>query len=65
MASLAAKEEEVLGLLCQGLSNKEIAITLMISIATVKAHLNSIYRKLNAKSRLEAVIIANKEKRVK
>jgi DNA-binding NarL/FixJ family response regulator len=65
MASLTAKEEEVLGLLCQGLSNKEIAITLMISIATVKAHLNSIYRKLNAKSRLEAVIIANEEKRVK
>jgi len=65
MASLTAKEEEVLGLLCQGLSNKEIAITLMISIATAKAHLNSIYRKLNAKSRLEAVIIANKEKRVK
>lgn len=62
---LAFKEKEVLKLLCQGLSNKEIANTLIISIATVKAHLNSIYRKLNVKSRLEAVIIANEKKRVK
>ncbi|MEO0726286.1 MAG: response regulator transcription factor [Bacteroidota bacterium] len=52
---LTDKEEEVLQLLGQKKSNKEIAQALFISEATVKTHLNHIYKKLGAKSRREAV----------
>jgi DNA-binding NarL/FixJ family response regulator len=52
---LTVKEREVLDLLAKGLSNREIAGTLVISTATVKSHLAHIYEKLGAKSRQEAV----------
>ncbi|MEL6659762.1 MAG: response regulator transcription factor [Bacteroidota bacterium] len=52
---LTDKEEEVLQLLGQKKSNKEIAQALFISEATVKTHLNHIYKKLGAKGRREAV----------
>jgi DNA-binding NarL/FixJ family response regulator len=57
---LTHKEEEVLNLLCEGLSNKKIAKILGMSEKTVKSHLTNIYSKLNVKSRLEAVIIAHR-----
>jgi len=57
---LSHKEEEVLELLCEGLSNREIAKVLRISEKTVKSHLTDIFSKLNVKSRLEAVIATNK-----
>jgi ATP/maltotriose-dependent transcriptional regulator MalT len=52
---LSDREEEVYGLLCQGLSNKGIAQALFISDVTVKVHLRHIYRKLRVRTRLEAV----------
>jgi DNA-binding NarL/FixJ family response regulator len=52
---LTVKEREVLDLLAKGLSNREIAGTLVISTATVKSHLAHIYEKLGAKSRQDAV----------
>ncbi len=52
---LTAREREVLGLLGQGLSNKMIARDLQISEHTVKFHVSSIYAKLGAASRTEAV----------
>ena len=52
---LTAREREVLGLLGQGLSNKMIARDLRISEHTVKFHVSSIYAKLGAASRTEAV----------
>jgi DNA-binding NarL/FixJ family response regulator len=52
---LTVKEREVLDLLVKGLSNREIATTLVISTATVKSHLAHIYEKLGAKNRQEAV----------
>ncbi len=52
---LTARETEVLELLSQGLSNKLIARHLNISEHTVKFHVSSIYTKLNAASRTDAV----------
>ena len=53
--SLTAREREVLELLGRGLSNKMIARALHISEHTVKFHVSSIYTKLGASSRAEAV----------
>jgi DNA-binding NarL/FixJ family response regulator len=55
MEPLTAREREVLGLLGRGLSNKMIARDLRISEHTVKFHVSSIYAKLGAASRTEAV----------
>lgn len=52
---LTARETEILELLSQGLSNKLIARRLIISEHTVKFHVSSIYAKLNAASRTDAV----------
>ena len=53
--SLTVREREVLGLLGSGLSNKMIARDLEISEHTVKFHVSSIYAKLGAENRAEAV----------
>lgn len=50
------RELDVIRLLMQGKSNKEIAIALGIANRTVEAHLSSIYSKINVTSRTEAVI---------
>lgn len=55
---LTDREMEVLRLLAQGKSNKEIAATLVISERTVKFHVSSIMGKLGASNRTEAVSIA-------
>jgi DNA-binding NarL/FixJ family response regulator len=52
---LSVREEEVLDLLAQGLSNKEIAGRLRISFDTVRTHLKHVYEKLQVRSRAEAV----------
>jgi ATP/maltotriose-dependent transcriptional regulator MalT len=52
---LSERELEVLALLATGRSNREIADTLVLSIGTVKAHTNSIYRKLAVRNRTEAI----------
>ncbi|HWQ12092.1 MAG TPA: response regulator transcription factor, partial [Roseiflexaceae bacterium] len=52
---LTAREREVLDLVGQGLSNKLIARRLQISEHTVKFHLSSIFAKLGAASRTDAV----------
>ncbi len=52
---LTDREIQVLGLVAQGLANKQIAIALAISEHTVKFHVSSIYAKLGAASRTEAV----------
>lgn len=52
---LTSREGEVLRLLCLGLANKEIAYQLKISEHTVKFHVSSIFTKLGATNRVEAV----------
>jgi DNA-binding NarL/FixJ family response regulator len=52
---LTPREIEILPLLAQGLSNKEIAARLYIAPVTVKTHLQNIYKKLNTKNRIEAL----------
>jgi LuxR family transcriptional regulator, maltose regulon positive regulatory protein len=51
---LSAQEQRVLRLLAAGRSNPEIAQELVVSVNTVKTQAQSIYRKLNVKSRMEA-----------
>lgn len=53
--TLTAREREVLQLIANGLANKQIAVQLSISEHTVKFHLSSLYAKLGAASRTEAV----------
>lgn len=50
------REKEVTGLLLQGKSNKQIALSLGISTSTVEYHLKNIYKKLQVNSRTEAVL---------
>lgn len=56
--ALTPREKEVLLGLVEGLSNKEIANRLFISDKTVKIHVSNIYRKLDVKSRSQAIIYA-------
>ena len=56
--ALTLREIEVLNMLAEGLANKTIAWRLGISEHTVKFHLSSIFTKLNASSRTEAVTLA-------
>ena len=53
-SGLTAREAEVLGLLAEGLTNREIAARLFISVKTVGAHMAHIYAKLDVHSRVEA-----------
>ncbi len=57
---LTPREREVLQLLAEGQSNKEIARRLGISEHTVKVHVNAILGKLNVQSRTEAVVRATR-----
>ncbi|GHF53087.1 DNA-binding CsgD family transcriptional regulator [Amycolatopsis bartoniae] len=53
--ALTAREQEILGLIGEGLRNAEIARRLVISEATVKTHLNNLFAKAGFHSRAEAV----------
>jgi len=52
---LSTREKEIVSLLSNGLSYQGIADILNISHETVKMHLKNIYRKLNAKNKIEAL----------
>jgi LuxR family maltose regulon positive regulatory protein len=56
--ALSEREIEVLRLIANGLSNQEIADRLVVSLATVKKHINNLYSKLDVKSRTQALIRA-------
>jgi DNA-binding NarL/FixJ family response regulator len=56
--SLTPREREVLEALAQGLGNKQIAARLGVSERTIKFHVSSLFEKLGARNRTEAVTIA-------
>ena len=56
--SLTQREHDILALLSEGRSNREIAGHLFLSEKTVKAHLASIFRKLNVTNRTQAAMMA-------
>ncbi|MGX2993193.1 response regulator transcription factor [Streptomyces sp. JNUCC 64] len=58
---LTRRQQEVLDLLAQGLSNRRIGRSLHITEQTVKAHLHMVYHKLGVADRTEAVVIAMRQ----
>jgi len=54
--ALSEREMEIVSLLAQGLTNKDIAQTLILSVRTVEAHRRSIFAKLGVRSRTEAAL---------
>jgi DNA-binding NarL/FixJ family response regulator len=59
-SQLTSREWEVLDLLCQDLSTDEIADRLVVSVETVRSHVKNVLRKLEVRSRREAVAMASK-----
>ena len=59
--NLSQRQREILSLLANGESNKEISRTLNISAGTVKAHLESLYRRLGVKNRTQAAMLMNNQ----
>jgi DNA-binding NarL/FixJ family response regulator len=57
-AQLTERETDVLRLLCRGLANKEIARELDLQEVTVKLHVKTLYRKIDARNRTHAAMIA-------
>lgn len=64
IAALTPREREVIGLVCDGKKNKDIANALHISGATVSHHLTSIFRKLEVEDRTSLVIYAARNRLV-
>lgn len=52
---LSNREKEIMQLVSAGLSNKEIAEKLFVSVSTVKTHINNIYKLMEVKNRREAI----------
>ncbi len=61
LGKLSKREKEVLVLATRGLSNKDIARELSVSVRTVQAHFTSVFRKLQVGSRSEALLYGLKE----
>lgn len=56
--NLTKREEEALSLILKGYSNTEMAKSMSVSVHTVKAHIESIYRKFGVHNKVQAVLFA-------
>ena len=56
--ALSEREQDILALVAKGLSNREVAEALYISVNTTQWHLSHIYQKLGVKSRTQAIVRA-------
>jgi DNA-binding NarL/FixJ family response regulator len=56
---LTAREDEVLTLIGNGLSNTEIAASLFVGVSTVKTHINAIFAKLGVRDRAQAIALVH------
>jgi ATP/maltotriose-dependent transcriptional regulator MalT len=61
-APLSERERQVVGLVCEGLSNKLIGRELNVSDGTIKCHLHAIYTKLGVQSRYELLAVFDRHK---
>ncbi len=59
--AISKRELEVLLMLGQGKSNKEIAEALFVSTNTIKTHISSLFEKLDVKNRTQAIIVAKNQ----
>lgn len=59
------REREILGFLCDGISNKEIASCLFVTENTIKLHLKKVFAKLDVRSRSQAIHTARALRLVK
>jgi two-component system, NarL family, nitrate/nitrite response regulator NarL len=55
-SELSDREQQVITLVCDGLSNREIAEKLGVTEGTIKCHLHSIFEQLGVRSRIEIMI---------
>jgi DNA-binding NarL/FixJ family response regulator len=62
MSQLTPREREVLTLIGRGLSDREIAAQLTVSVYTVKSHVRAVLHKLQVASRHEAARLARQER---
>ena len=58
LADLTPRERDVLGLICEGLADKEIAARLKVAPSTIRNHVVKLYSKLDVHSRSEAIVWA-------
>jgi DNA-binding NarL/FixJ family response regulator len=64
LSALTAREEQILELVSQGLSNKEIGNELGIAEKTVKHYVTNVLQKLQVRNRVEAALVAQKAKTI-
>ena len=60
VADLTARQIEILSMLAQGLSNKEIGLRLSLAVITVKMHVSAIFRSLGVVNRTQAALAARR-----
>jgi two-component system, NarL family, nitrate/nitrite response regulator NarL len=59
-SGLTSRQLEILGMLCEGISNKEIALRLGLAVITVKMHVSAIFRALGVVNRTQAALAARR-----
>lgn len=59
-AALSYREQQILAHVSKGLTNKEIADRLGLTVGTIKHYVTQLFKKMNVRNRLEAIQVAQK-----